>query len=257
MVKNMAILEYFENDNLYFTVDNHEFITIMGNGNKNVIDNLVFKNKNNYIKLEGNTINSKKLPLYRSKVAFVLNEHLNTFTSETVEDELAFCMENLCVKTTTMHEKVLENSVKFDLDDILNSDSNSIGSSKKALIKIISCLLFKPKVLILDNILCELDRRDKEKIIPYLKQFVKEGNAIINFTADIEDTLYGNYIILLDKERVIASGRTLSILNEEKLMNRLGLSLPFIVDLNKQLMYYDIIDKYTLDEEGLVDEIWK
>ena len=60
-----------------------------------------------------------------------------------------------------------------------------------------------------------------------------------------------------DKEKVIASGRTLSILNEEKLMNRLGLSLPFIVDLNKQLMYYDIIDKYILDEEGLVDEIWK
>jgi len=257
MVKNMAILEYFENEDLNFSVDNHEFITIMGNGNKKVVDNLIFKNRNNFIKLEGKNVTSKKLPLYRSKVAFVLNENLNTFTSETVEDELAFCMENLCVKTTTMHEKVLENSVKFDLEDILNSDPNSIGSSKKALIKIVSCLLFKPKVLVLDNILCELDRKDKEKIIPYLKQFVKDGNSVINFTSDIEDSLFGNYMILLDKEKVIASGRTLSILNEEKLMNRLGLSLPFIVDLNKQLMYYEIINEYTLEEEGLVDKIWK
>jgi len=53
MVKNMAILEYFENEDLNFSVDNHEFITIMGNGNKKVVDNLIFKNRNNFIKLEG------------------------------------------------------------------------------------------------------------------------------------------------------------------------------------------------------------
>lgn len=253
----MQLLGYNENEQLNFTINKYEFVTIMGTGNKKIVDNLLFKNKNNYISIKNKKISKNTLPLYRSKVAFIINEHLNTFTSETVEDEIAFCMENLCIKNQIMHEKVLELSVKFDLEDILHSDPNTIGSSKKALIKIVSSLLFNPEVLVLDNILCELDRKDKEKIIPYLTSYVKDGNAIINFTADIEDCLYGNNIILVDETKIIASGKTLSVLKEEKLMNRLGLSLPFLFDLNKQLMYYGIIDKYMLDEEGLVDYIWK
>lgn len=253
----MNILTYQENSNFIINVNEHNFITIMGKGNKRIIDYLKVGDNNNYISLFGNKVNHKNINEYRCNVSFVLNEQIDIFTSETVEDELAYALENMGIKKSLMHEKVMECSVKFGLEDIFNKDPKMIGSSKQALIKIVQSLIVKPKIIILDEVLSLLDRKDKEKVISYLIEFVKEGNSIINFTSDIEDSLYGNYIILTDNDKLIAYGRTISILKEEKLMKRYGFSLPFIFDLNKQLMYYDLLDKYVLDSEGLVDLIWK
>lgn len=253
----MSLLKYYENDLLTFDVNNHNFINVMGSGNKKIVDNLLFKNKKSFVFINGEKINKKNYNKYRNNVSFVINSNLNLFTSETVEDELAYGMENLVVKNSLMHEKIEKYAVLFGLNNSLRKDPFSLGSSTRCVIKILSSLLCEPKILVLDNVLCELDREDKEKIINVLINFVKEGNSVINFTSDVEDTLYGNYIILNDKTRVIATGRTMQILNEEKLMNKLGLSLPFIVNLNKQLMYYELIDDYIIDEKKLVDKIWK
>lgn len=253
----MSTLIYNESEKMHFSASDHNFITIMGKGNKKIIDNLLFNKKNPYITLNGNKVSMKNINEYRKNVSFVLNERLNVFTSETVEDELAYGMENLGLKKSTMHESILNLSSIFDLDGILDADPTTIGYSKKALIKILSCMVCDIKILVLDNILCELDKVDRKRIIEYLISFVKKGGIVLNFTADVEETLFGNYIILTDEDKIIASGRTLGVLNEEKLMNRLGLSLPFKFDLNKQLMYYDLVSEYILDEERLVDAIWK
>lgn len=256
-MKDMKLFKYYVNSNLEFEINNNEFVSFMGNGNKKIIDNITFKSRNNFISLEGNSIDKSNYNEYRSKIGFALNENLNIFTSETVEDELAYALENLGIKSSVMHENIIKYSVKYGLDEYMNEDPRTIGSSKKAVVKIISCLLYKPKVLVLDNILCELDKSDKRLIVNELIEFVKAGNIVLNFTSDIEDTLYGNYIILTDIDKIIASGKTIPILKEEKLMNRLGLSLPFMFDLNKQLMYYELLDEYVMDIEGLVDRIWK
>lgn len=252
----MKLLEY-KNGNLYLDVFEHNFISVLGKGNKIILNHLYFNKSNNFITLLEKKLKKKDILNYRKNVSIVTYEHINSFTSETVEDELAYGLENQGIKESEMHKIILEYSVKFNFVDILNDDPQTIGTSKKALLKTISSILCGPKVIVLDNILCCLNRRDKEMLLPFLIDYVKKGNSIINFTCDIEDTLYGNYIVLTDEEKTIASGRTISILNEEKLMNRLGLSLPFIFDLNKQLMYYEIIDEFYLDERSLVEAIWK
>ena len=43
----------------------------------------------------------------------------------------------------------------------------------------------------------------------------------------------------------------------EKLLKRLGISLPFIIDLNKYFMDYGLIKKYYLTNEKLVNALWK
>jgi len=48
----------------------------------------------------------------------------------------------------------------------------------------------------------------------------------------------------------------MSVLNEEKLMKRLGYSLPFVIQLNKYLKDYELIRDYNLSYESLVKSIW-
>ena len=101
-----------------------------------------------------------------------------------------------------------------------------------------------------------LDESDKEKVYKALKQYTKNNGIILNFTTQIEETLLGTDIIITDKTKVLLSGKTMSVLNEEKLMKRLGYNLPFIIQLNKYLKDYELIRNYNLSYESLVNSIW-
>jgi energy-coupling factor transport system ATP-binding protein len=123
--------------------------------------------------------------------------------------------------------------------------------------KILSALIIKPQILILDNVICELDYKDKELIFDILKEYKKNGGIIINVTNDIEETLHSEKIIVIHDKKLVCFGKTLSVLNEEKLLRKIGVGLPFIIELNRYFMDYGMIDKYYLDSEKLVGALWK
>ena len=117
-------------------------------------------------------------------------------------------------------------------------------------------LIVEPKLLVIDNLLSSLDKEDLITTLNVLNEFKRGGLIIFNFTTDIESSLFGDEIIITDKEKIIVSGKTMSVLNEEKIMKRLGLGLPFIVMLNKYLIDYNLIDKYILDYKLLGGKLW-
>ena len=49
----------------------------------------------------------------------------------------------------------------------------------------------------------------------------------------------------------------LDVLKEDNVINKLGLSMPFMLDLSIKLKDYELIDELSLDMEGLVDILWK
>ena len=95
------------------------------------------------------------------------------------------------------------------------------------------------------------------KNLEFLKEYAKNGMIIINFTNDIEDALFGNKVIVIYDKKVICEGKTMSVLNEEKILKRLNIGLPFIVELSKYFMDYGMIDKYYLTNEKLIGALWK
>ena len=94
-------------------------------------------------------------------------------------------------------------------------------------------------------------------VLDILDEFRNNGGIVINVTNDMEETLFSDRIIILYNKKLVCDGKTLSVLNEEKLLKRLGLGLPFIVELNKYLMDYGMIDKYYLTDKKLVGALWK
>ena len=122
---------------------------------------------------------------------------------------------------------------------------------------IICALVTNPKLLLIDNLLSLLDKNDFKIVLNNLKEFIKNGGIIFNFTTNIEETILSNELIITDKEKIVISGPTLSVLNEEKIMKRLGISLPFIVMLNKYLIDYELINTYYLDYSLLGGKLWK
>lgn len=219
--------------NIY--IENGSFINIIGNVNSFNIESF-FKNKD---------------------MTFVVNKYLNIFNGETVEDEIAFGLENKGIKKELMKKIVKDYSRKFNLTELLIRDPFSLGTSDKAKLKICSALICRSKIFVLNDILSLLDKNDYEIVIKLLKEYVSIGGIILNFTTNIEETLLGDRIIIVNDNKVVVDGETFSVLNEEKILKRLGLGLPFYIELSKYLIDYNLIKKYYTDSESLVNALWK
>lgn len=142
----------------------------------------------------------------------------------------------------------------FNLHHILNKKISTLDLPTIIYIKIISMLCSSKSIVIFDDVLSFLSDEQKNKIIEYINM---KKVRFINVTSDIEDTLYSEYLIVLTNSGVAIEGNTKDVLNEEKILKRLGFNLPFVVDLSIQLQSYEVIDKVYYDLDGLVSELWK
>lgn len=151
-------------------------------------------------------------------------------------------------------EKMVKAIVKcFEIDNILDERVNTLDYHYRFYVLIIAALLKKRDYLVFDDVLCHLNNDEVSKIFSYAK---KSKISIINFTSNIKESLYGNYLILLYDKKVAMEGDTLSTMKEERLLKRVGFNLPFMIDLSTQLNYYEIIDDIYLNKDEMVKKIW-
>jgi len=150
----------------------------------------------------------------------------------------------------------------YDIDNNILEEYNLMElKNKKDLTKIDEIKLFllnslktNKKVIVFFNILTYVDSEFKNKLINALKN---KNKTIINYTTEIEETLLLDYLIVLHNNEVIMEGNTKDILKEEKIIKKLGFSMPFIIELSNGLKYYNIVDKLYYTNESLVDNLWK
>ena len=103
-------------------------------------------------------------------------------------------------------------------------------------------------------ILIDLDTRTKILLLNYLNS---KEIKLINVTSNMEDVLYTDYTLCIYDGINAIDGKTLDVLENEKILKRLGFDLPFMFDLSIQLQLYGLINKSYLNKEGMVEALWK
>lgn len=113
--------------------------------------------------------------------------------------------------------------------------------------------MFPSKMVIFNESLSSLSNKEKKEIFDLLD---KQNINYVNVTSNIEDALFGDYIIVYDEDMKVLEGNKEVVLKNEKLLKKLGFGVPFVVDLSIQLMYYDILDKVYFDVDNLLEALW-
>lgn len=113
--------------------------------------------------------------------------------------------------------------------------------------------MFPSKRVIFNESLSSLSNKEKKEIFDLLD---KQNINYVNVTSNIEDALFGDYIIVYDEDMKVLEGNKEVVLKNEKLFKKLGFGVPFVVDLSIQLMYYDILDKVYFDVDNLLEALW-
>lgn len=250
----------FQNFNL--ELEEGKFITLVGpNGSgkstlmKAILGIIPFKGKITIDKLLLSKQNIKEI---RKKIGVVFENPDNQFVAETVMDDIAFSLENLKYSKKAIREKIEEVSTFLNIKSLLEKEPHNLSGGEKQLVSLASAIVIEPKIIILDEALTMIDELEKRKILEVLQKIKKEKKiTILNITHDIEESLYGDEIIILDHGQLIRQGATKTVLKEEKLFKKIGIELPFLVELSIKLMYYGLLDEMILDMDEMVDKIWK
>jgi energy-coupling factor transport system ATP-binding protein len=247
-------MSYIEVKNLYFSYNNKtnvledinlkinkgEWIGILGHngsGKSTLAKAIVglLEPQQGEITIDGMELNEETAYEIRKKVGIVFQNPDNQFVGVTVRDDIAFGMENLCVEREEMLEKINFYAKKVNMINFLDKEPANLSGGQKQRVAIAGILAMQSEVLIFDEATSMLDPFSREELIRYIRELNKEGLTIIMITHDINEALLADKLLVLNKGKVYAYGKTEDMMKEKQVFIDSHLELPVALDLASAL----------------------
>ena len=203
-------------------------------------------------------LNTSRLYDHSTYMGVMFGDRLNSFLFDDVYKEMAFPLENLNINPKEIENRIIEIAKFFNINYLLDKKTVDLTNSEKQIILIAIALLHKPKILLLDNPFSMMNIATKNRVKDRLKQY-KEKNSItiVLTTVNLEDVVDADYLYIINKGNVVVEGKPLAVMENDTLIKKLGLSLPFMVDLSLKLKFYELVDNIELDMDRMVNTLWK
>jgi len=247
-VEKLFIKDYNLEINLPSIVN---IIGLPGMGKTHLLKILINQIDNKSIYIDDKNTSELEMDFKKKNFTACLNLDFNTAS---VKEELVYFLGKCDFNIQDSLVKMDKFIKHFNLDEISDEKLINLSIYNKALIKILSLLIIEPKILGINNLLAYLSDDQKRQIISYAK---KNKITILNITAEKEEFLLGDYLMIIEKGKVKHYGKTKTILADEKLLALTGFELPFVLNMSNGLNLYEIIDKSYYSLDSLVGAIWK
>ena len=197
-------------------------------------------------------LNDKNLTSIRNKAAIVFQNPDNQFIGVTVEDDIAFSLENRNVAREDMKRLVLEYAKKVGMEDFLNKEPAYLSGGQKQRVAIADALVINPEILILDEATSMLDPRGKADILNLIRDMRKENPdlTVISITHDVEEAYLSDEIILLEKGKVVEQGTPIELFSNLDLVKKYNLDVPFEIQIRNKL----VSEGLKVDDNNILED---
>ena len=249
-------------DDISLYIEKGSFVVVLGHNGSGkstlakLIVGLLEKNKGQ-IFLDGEEIDRKNLRKLQTKTALVFQNPDNQFIGSTVEDDIAFGLENRQFPHEKMQEEINKFAESVNMLDYLDKEPINLSGGQKQRVALAGALILRPEILILDEATSMLDPKGKSTVRKVIDRIHKENPelTIISITHDIDEALLADEVCILSQGKLVKSGKPQEILRDEKTLLDLKLDMPFIYRVEKKLSDMGINSKAE-NVEQLVEDIW-
>jgi energy-coupling factor transport system ATP-binding protein len=194
----------------------------------------------------------------RKNVGMVFQNPDNQFVGTTVQDDVAFGLENHGVPRELMVERVQNSLDKVKMGTFLNQEPHHLSGGQKQRVAIAGVLALQPSIIILDEATSMLDPRGRAEVIQTVRELkTRENLTVLSITHDLEEAAKADRILVMNNGELYREGTPEEIFQMDDELIELGLDIPFPVKMGKKLREKGIrISKSYLTEEELVTELW-
>ncbi|MDJ0659210.1 MAG: energy-coupling factor transporter ATPase [Crocosphaera sp.] len=161
-------------------------------------------------------------------VGAVFEDPETQLISTSVENEIAFALENLCVDREEIIARIPPVLEAVRLEGTENKHPQELSGGQKQRLAIAAALALQPRLLILDEPTSQLDPIGTMEVFSTVKELNKElGVTIVMVSHAAEEMAeYSDRLILLSEGEVIATGKPHEIYSEIDLLERHDLRSP-------------------------------
>ena len=250
-------------DDISLSIDKGSFVVILGhNGSgKSTLAKLIvglLEKKSGQIFFDGEEINRKNIRNLQTKTALVFQNPDNQFIGSTVEDDIAFGLENRQFPHDKMQEEIEKFAESVNMLDYLKKEPINLSGGQKQRVALAGALILRPEILILDEATSMLDPKGKSTVRKVIKKIHQENSdlTIISITHDVDEALLADKVYILSQGKLAKCGEPKDVLRDENALLELKLDMPFIYRVEKKLSEA-CIDSKAETLEQLVEDIWQ
>ncbi|MBD8070922.1 energy-coupling factor ABC transporter ATP-binding protein [Bacillus sp. PS06] len=246
-----------------FSVRAGEWLAIVGHNGSGkstlakILNGILFPVSGNVL-FQGLELNDETIWDVRKKVGMVFQNPDNQFVGSTVNDDIAFGLENNGVPRSEMLQRIAEAVKLVKMEDYLDSEPHQLSGGQKQRVAIAGVIALHPEVIILDEATAMLDPKGREEVIETIWKLKEQSNiTVLSITHDLEEASRADRMIVMKEGELYAEGTPSEIFKMEKELVEIGLDIPFPVKLSGQLAQKGIaLTKKHVTEEELIEELW-
>ena len=260
---NQDQTSYTLND-VSFHVKHGEWLSIVGHNGSGksttarLIGGLLVADSGQII-VDGQELTEETVWDIRDKIGMVFQNPDNQFVGATVEDDVAFGLENKGLPYKEMVSRVQEALSFVGMMDFKDREPARLSGGQKQRVAIAGIIAMRPSILILDEATSMLDPEGRQELIQSIKAIRKEyGMTVLSITHDLDEVAMSNRVLVLKQGKVESISSPRELFSRGSELVDLGLDIPFSALLTQKLKNQGLIDcEGYLTEKELVEQLWE
>ena len=267
-VKNLSFRykenqEYYDVKDITFHVKRGEWLSIVGHNGSGksttvrLIDGLL-EAESGEIVIDGQQLTEENVWNIRRQIGMVFQNPDNQFVGATVEDDVAFGLENQGLSRQEMQKRVEEALDLVGMLDFKKREPARLSGGQKQRVAIAGVVALRPSILILDEATSMLDPEGRRELIETVKGIRKDYDmTVISITHDLEEVAMSDRVLVMKKGSIESTSSPRELFSRNDL-DQIGLDDPFANQLKHSLSQngYDLPENY-LTESELEDKLWE
>ena len=267
-VKNLSFRykesqEYYDVTDITFHVKRGEWLSIVGHNGSGksttvrLIDGLL-EAESGEIVIDGQRLTEENVWNIRRQIGMVFQNPDNQFVGATVEDDVAFGLENQGLSRQEMQKRVEEALDLVGMLDFKKREPARLSGGQKQRVAIAGVVALRPAILILDEATSMLDPEGRRELIETVKGIRKDYDmTVISITHDLEEVAMSDRVLVMKKGKIESTSSPRELFSRNDL-DQIGLDDPFSNQLKHSLSQngYDLPENY-LTESELEDKLWE
>ena len=267
-VKNLSFRykesqEYYDVKDITFHVKRGEWLSIVGHNGSGksttvrLIDGLL-EAESGEIVIDGQRLTEENVWNIRRQIGMVFQNPDNQFVGATVEDDVAFGLENQGLSRQEMKKRVEEALDLVGMLDFKKREPARLSGGQKQRVAIAGVVALRPAILILDEATSMLDPEGRRELIETVKGIRKDYDmTVISITHDLEEVAMSDRVLVMKKGEIESNSSPRELFSRNDL-DQIGLDDPFANQLKYSLSQngYDLPENY-LTESELEDKLWE
>ena len=267
-VKNLSFRykesqEYYDVKDITFHVKRGEWLSIVGHNGSGksttvrLIDGLL-EAESGEIVIDGQRLTEENVWNIRRQIGMVFQNPDNQFVGATVEDDVAFGLENQGLSRQEMKKRVEEALALVGMLDFKKREPVRLSGGQKQRVAIAGVVALRPAILILDEATSMLDPEGRRELIETVQGIRKDYDmTVISITHDLEEVAMSDRVLVMKKGEIESTSSPRELFSRNDL-DQIGLDDPFANQVKYSLSQnsYDLPENY-LTESELEDKLWE